>query len=581
MSPRPRLSVCCMTANSADCLEDWAALTRDYADELVIVVDDASSDDTLGVARRVADRVAVVEHPPFVEVTRDVVLRQATGEWLLLLDDDEVMAPGFAGRLGELVDDGYLTHYWLPYRWVLRNADGSYGWLRTFPWYPNPRARLLRNVGSIFADRGRLHAPVDIAGAGRVLDDDDTAIYHLDFVRRDRAAREAKVERYRGHNAPSCEEYYLWEDYRATLDVVPLDEEVVKGTPTDAARARAEGAARCLADVGPVVTLADQRNSSARNWATADVYHADYLGSTTPAQVLANRGYAVTVTVRNTSDLRWRTTGLGAGRVVLSYHWVHPVHGMLLRDGDVALLPHEPAPGEALAVVAGVWTPFDPGRYRLEWDLRAEESNWFSERGVAPLVVEVEVADHDRLLERRRAVASLPPRAASVAAGPSRPQILARRGLAGLRAGRNALAGHDPASLVASANVIPLRSERALDTRDGSGFPGAPNGPIAAGSVVTLRVTGRGGIPDTAVGIVATVAVLDATYNGFVTAYAADGTEGTGAVSCYFADDGRPSAAQVLVAVGTGRHYGQVALHVSDNFPGTVQILFDVVGYLA
>ncbi|MDQ2729501.1 MAG: glycosyltransferase, partial [Actinomycetota bacterium] len=440
MRARPRLSVCAKTANSADRLEAWTTRAREYADEVVLLVDDASRDDTLGVARRVADRVTVFEHPPVLEMVHDTVLRQATGEWLLLLDDDEVMAPGFAGRVDDLVDDRYLTHYWLPYRWVLRGAEGGYGWLRTFPWYPNARARLMLNVGSIFADRGRLHAPVDIAGAGRVLDDDDTAIYHLDFVQRDRSQREAKVARYRGRNAPSCEEYYLWEDYRSTLDVVALDDEVVDGAPSPAARARAQTAAQRLAPVGPTVTLADQRRSTARHWATADVYHADYLGSTTPAQVLANRGYTATVTLRNTSEVRWRTTGFGAGRVVLSYHWSHPVHGMLLRDGDITLLPHEPAPGEEIVVTAGVWTPYDPGSYRLEWDLRAEEVNWFSERGVAPLTLDVEVTSGERLLAKPRTVASLPPRVTSApaAASPSRPRVVARRGLAGRRAARHA-----------------------------------------------------------------------------------------------------------------------------------------------
>ncbi|MDQ2729628.1 MAG: hypothetical protein M3Y91_17595, partial [Actinomycetota bacterium] len=157
----------------------------------------------------------------------------------------------------------------------------------------------------------------------------------------------------------------------------------------------------------------------------------------------------------------------------------------------------------------------------------------------------------------------------------------ARRGLAGLRAARHAVAGRDPASLLASANVVPLPARRALDTRDGTGFPGAPAGPLDAGGVVTLRVAGQAGIPDTAVGVVATVAVLDATYNGFVTAYAADGAEGTAAVSCYFADGGSPSAAQVLVGFGSGSYAGQVSLHLSDAVVGTAQLLLDIVAYLA
>ncbi|MGH9078446.1 MAG: glycosyltransferase, partial [Acidimicrobiales bacterium] len=504
---RPRLSLCAKTANSGAWLEDWACRARGYADEIVLAVDDASNDDTLDLARRVADRVIVFAHPPVTEMAHDILLREARGEWLLLLDDDEVMAPGFGARLPDLVGDTYLTHYWLPYRWVVPTG-GGYGWLRTFPWHPNPRARLVRNVGSIFGDRGRLHAPLDIAGAGRVLDGDDCAIYHLDFVRRDRAAREAKVERYRGQAAPSCEEYYLWEDYGATLDVVPLDEEVVKGAPTGLAISRAREAALTRAEVGAVVSVAAQRASSARQWRTADVFSADYVATTTPTRVLANRGYPVEVRLRNTSSLRWRNTGTGDGAVVLSYHWSHPEHGRLLVDGDVALLPHEPAPGEEVSVAAGIWTPYDPGTYRLEWDLRAEGVNWFSERGVAPLSVDIDVASEGRLLGRPRAVAALPARARE-GASPARPRaavapvarpwllraravaaLPAREGVpparpllplplpwasrleAALRAGRHALRrGGDV--VLGAANAVPVGPLRALDTRDGTGFPGA------------------------------------------------------------------------------------------------------------
>ena len=572
---RPRLSVVCKTANSGDRLARWVALTRRYADELVVLVDDSSADNTAELAERLADRTATFEHPPVAERVHDAGLRMATGEWVLLLDDDEVMAEAFPALVGDLFDDPYVTHYWLPYRWVVDRGHRDYGWLRTFPWHPNPRLRLIRNVGSIFADRGRLHAPIDVAGAGRVLNDDAAAMYHLDLALRDRGAREAKVLRYRGHNAPSCEEYYLWEDYRATLDIVTVDDPVVE-VALGCDPAGLGAIERGPAAVGPALTAAEQRASAARHWRTADVFHAEYLGSTMPARVLANRGYTVEVRLRNTSSLRWRNTGTTDGRVSLSYHWVHPEHGMLVRDGDVALLPDELDPGQETTLQAGVWTPYDPGRYRLEWDLRAEGVNWFSERGVAPLVTQVEVDAHDRLLERRRAVAALPRRAKAMSGRRRLPSS------AGVRSRlREWNAARSQASLLASANVVPIPVVRVLDTRDGTGFPGAPHGPLRGGAVVTMRVTGlAGGIPDTAVGVVGTLSVPYADFNGFITAYPADGTSGTGAVSAYFDDTGRPSATQVLVSLGTGDHAGQLSLHVSDSHAGTLQLLLDVVAYL-
>jgi len=65
--PRPRLSVCSLTVDSAGTLPIWAEAVREYADEIVIAVDESSSDGTEEVARAIADQVFVVEHPGAVE----------------------------------------------------------------------------------------------------------------------------------------------------------------------------------------------------------------------------------------------------------------------------------------------------------------------------------------------------------------------------------------------------------------------------------------------------------------------------------------------------------------------------------
>jgi hypothetical protein len=619
VTTRPRLSVVGITANSSDRLERWATLAREYADEIALLVDEASDDETLRLARKVADRVQVVEHPPFIEVAMDWGLRAARGEWVLWLDDDELLAPRFPERLDELLDDPDATHYWQADRWVVRRPEGGYGWLATFPWHPNPRLRLIRRVGSVFSHRGRLHSPIDVDGEGRLLEDPDTAIYHLDFVLRDREARERKVARYRGHPAPSCEEYYLWEDYRSTVDIVPLDPAVVEREPSAAARDRAAAATASDApDEGPPVPLERLQASIARYWPNADVFSASYGSHTTPGRVLANRGYTARLEIHNTSALTWRTTGRETGRVVLSYHWTHPEHGLLLREGDVTLLPGVIRAGDVVTVTAGFWTPYEPGRYRLEWDLHCLGVNWFSERGMPPLIVEIEVEDRGRLLAMPRTVARLPARAtrapANLNAGPradsgvpAPPPITdsdtsgRRRTVslqAGLRVARRLAATHLPApqppevpapaapppatpppAVPAAANLIPIAPVRVLDSRDGTGVPGAPVGPIEAGAVVTLEITGHPHIPDTAVGIVGNLAVPASDFNGFVSVYPA-GSGGDGTVGIYFNDRGQPTVNQVVVGLGTGPHGGKVSMHVSDHAGGTVQLLLDLVAYL-
>ena len=598
MGARPPLTVCGITWNSGDRLERWLTRTLEFADEVVLLVDSESTDDTLDVACAYADQVQVVEHPPFIEVAMDWGLRRATGEWILWLDDDEVVSASFADARDDLLADPDLTHYWVPYRWVVPGAEGGYRWLRQFPWFPNERLRLVRNVGSVFHHRGRLHSPIDVAGDGRVLGAEEGVIYHLDLAWRSRAEREAKVARYRGNNAPSCEEYYLYEDYAATLRTEPFADDEVTRPPAPAARRAAQErrerfAASPGSNVDPeVATVADMQARIARHWDSADVFSAEYVEHDTPATVLPNRGYVVELAVRNTSAVPWRNSGPLRGRVTMSYHWAHRELGVLLEHGDRALLPRVVEPGEVVRFPAGVWTPFEPGRYLLQWDLRLEEVAWFSERGVAPLQVEVEVTADQRLLATPREVATLParahrqqppvpaPRRLPPVGARLRPHLeraltVARRPATAFRPRRRG--GSD---VLTAANVVPIRPVRVLDTRDGTGNPGAVVGPVAAGEVVELAVGGQPGVPSHAVGVVTTLSVPHATYNGFVTAFPADGTAGDAFVSAYFNDQGLPATSQVVVGLGRGAWQGKLALRPSDNHPGRAHLVVDVVAYL-
>jgi hypothetical protein len=588
------LSVTGITRNSGDRLEHWITRAREYADEVVLLVDDSSTDDTYDLAREHADSVRLVEHPPFIEVFYDLALRHASGDWVLWLDDDEFMGQGLADTRDGILAAPDLTHFYLPYRWVIRDEHGAERWLTSFPWHPNPRPRLIRNVGSTYFHRGRLHSPLEIAGGGRILAPDEAVVYHLDLAWRTREEREAKVARYRGNNAPSCEEYYLYEDYAATATSEPVPEGLVREPRPEAlARAQHRREMGPPAVERPTARVADEQARVLRFRPNPPLFSAEYLSSTTPTRVAGNRGYAVEVAVRNSSPVSWRSGGPETGRVQLSYHWLSDEHGVLLREGDRAVLDADVEPGATTTVLAGLWTPYDPGEYVLQWDLVAEGVSWFSERGVAPLSVPVTVTDDDRLLSRPRAVATLPPKREERAAPARAPRpgsephatagqrarrVLGRArrsttaALAAARAGTTS--APDVSPLTAAGNVVPIAPVRVLDTRDGSGVPGAPFGPVPAGGRVTLRVTDAPEIPDFAVGVVATVSVLEPDYHGFFNVLGGDGVA-SGAVSGYFCPGG-PVATLVLTALDEGR----LTVWLSDNFPGRAQLLIDVTGYL-
>ncbi|MDP8937705.1 MAG: glycosyltransferase, partial [Actinomycetota bacterium] len=85
------LSVVTMTRNSGGHLGWWLERVRRYADEVVVAVDRSSVDDTYDVASAGADRVHVLELAGVSEPAKDWIAKQATGDWVLMLDDDEAL----------------------------------------------------------------------------------------------------------------------------------------------------------------------------------------------------------------------------------------------------------------------------------------------------------------------------------------------------------------------------------------------------------------------------------------------------------------------------------------------------------
>ena len=96
---------------------------------------------------------------------------------------------------------------------------------------------------------------------------------------------------------------------------------------------------------------------------------------------------------------------------------------------------------------------------------------------------------------------------------------------------------------------------------------------MPANSVLTLQVTGRGGVPATGVAaVVLNVTVTAPVTNGYLTAYPAGTTAPTASNINFLARQTIPNL--VVVKVGTN---GQVALKNSSG--GTIQVIADVAGY--
>ena len=105
-----RFSVVIVTHNRADLVPRAirSVLEQQGADFELIVVDDGSDDDTLTVLGAIGDaRLRVVRRPNGgPSAARNSGVDAASGDWIAVLDDDDVALPGWLAGFGELADPG-------------------------------------------------------------------------------------------------------------------------------------------------------------------------------------------------------------------------------------------------------------------------------------------------------------------------------------------------------------------------------------------------------------------------------------------------------------------------------------------
>jgi hypothetical protein len=82
----------------------------------------------------------------------------------------------------------------------------------------------------------------------------------------------------------------------------------------------------------------------------------------------------------------------GPHRVCVSYHWLDELGNPIVWDGLWTALPHRVDPGGAVEAKLAVRAPMPPGRYRLAFDLVADDRLWLTEVGNNALEREVDVA---------------------------------------------------------------------------------------------------------------------------------------------------------------------------------------------
>ena len=358
----------------------------------MIAVDVSNGEQDLESLAGVADRLFRIELDLFPEPAAAWLHEQCSADWILRVDDDEVVGASLIEQLPELTRARDVVQYWVTRRWLYPDSGR---WLDEWPWFPDFQGRLVRNDPQLWFS-GLCHSGVALALPARYL---DGGLYHLAHLLTDRRERELKVERYRAVDAelrvnaadPHLSRFYVPEAHaaarRAMVD--PRDCDVI-----DAVLAWSEeGASGPVA--APCAPLVGHAEVQAR-WAARDFGESGYRATITPVDVhrhlVVNDHRPFRVCVRNEGTEWWPGGEDRQPLIRVAYRWLTPESAVLESEGHRTPLPHPLGPGESCLVEMDVTSPSSTGRYLLSPDLVHEHIRWFQSQS-PPIEMLVRAAD--------------------------------------------------------------------------------------------------------------------------------------------------------------------------------------------
>lgn len=154
---REKISVLIPCFNNEDIIEDCLRSVR-WADE-VLVCDSYSTDRTVEIARRSADRVIQREYGNSAS-QKNWAIPQAAHPWVMVVDTDERVSPELRAEVEKLLEAGDDS---VAYR--IPRANHIYGrWLRHGGEWPDYQIRLFRRDRARYQQR-EVHAHMVVDGA--------------------------------------------------------------------------------------------------------------------------------------------------------------------------------------------------------------------------------------------------------------------------------------------------------------------------------------------------------------------------------------------------------------------------------
>ncbi len=370
----PSLTVLCAVHRQGGLTAASLRLLRDVADEIIVAYDSRIDPGELGPLESVCDRLIGFEFAG-ANRFRPWLREQATGDWILLLDSDELVSEALLKKLPKLIRDRQVGAYLVPNRSVLPGTDSvivGQHWDISHP-------RLVRNDQNLWFT-GQKHTGASYIGPAVQI---SQPIIHLHLLIDSVEIRRQKVVRYDGEayglmtdsGLPLNHAHYLPEDQQ--VELVGLAPEDIRNVRQVMASQDSTGTPGQLE---PIATADELEKWIPGKPMSQDDYRAKIIFRADVPAMVAGSSYPVQVRVKNNGNAVWPPGHLGGvfdRQINISYHWLRPSGEVVEFDGHRTHITERLIPKQAVDLTMAVKAPSEAGEYLLSVDLVHEEQRWF------------------------------------------------------------------------------------------------------------------------------------------------------------------------------------------------------------
>lgn len=174
MNKQVKISVVMTVLNEEKRIKDCLESVK-WADEIVIV-DDGSIDNTLPIAKKYTDKIIPHKSEGYVEPSRNFAISNASGDWILILDADEVVPSSLSSKLQEIANESSKAEC---VRIARKNIIFN-KWIQHTGWWPDYNIRFFKKGSVTWPNK--IHAQAQVHGM--VMDlgpNEEHAITHYNY----------------------------------------------------------------------------------------------------------------------------------------------------------------------------------------------------------------------------------------------------------------------------------------------------------------------------------------------------------------------------------------------------------------